>query len=539
MTTRSMPALPRSTPARRPAARVWLADDAQAGPRGARRHRALAAAHDAGGRITAAASAASARSRIWTNCSPPAATPMSWCSRPARCRLPAGLAQLAACFARDAVDRHRDALVRMPGKPRRGRAAARSPRCPTNRSALARACAAHAAAASRTAPPRSPHAVALRGSARARAGGLDAASYGSWYARAGRPVAAPVGPGLAQRAVRDRIRRMRRTRARPADGDLDALAARWPGWHARLAGFLMDDPLHAARRSWPRRTPRSRRPNAAAGTLRMTARHTRTPTSAWSWSPIAARRPSTTAWRACARPRRGGDPRRRQRLRRRHAGGRATPRRRRPRLRFIANPDNPGFAVACNQGVAPGERRRRGWRSSIRIAWSSPLAAAAARAWAPARWQCADRRGPGRRGWRARPGRAPPRSRLRRMLSGSHSPPARLASRWMHARSLQQVDAVSGALMLLPRILFDRISRFDAGYRLHAEDLGLCRRVRDAGAVVAVADDARWSCAACPRARGRCSSNGASVAACGAGSASSRRRAAARRCAPPCSRWAF
>jgi hypothetical protein len=33
----------------------------------------------------------------------------------------------------------------------------------------------------------------------------------------------------------------------PADGDLDALAARWPGWHARLAGFLKDDPLHDLR----------------------------------------------------------------------------------------------------------------------------------------------------------------------------------------------------------------------------------------------------------------------------------------------------
>ena len=58
-------------------------------------------------------------------------------------------------------------------------------------------------------------------------------------------------------------------------------------------------------------------------------------------------------------------------------------------------------------------------------------------------------------------------------------------------RSLQQVDAVSGALMLLPRILFARIGGFDVRYRLHAEDLDLCRRVRDAGAVVAVANDVR------------------------------------------------
>ena len=57
--------------------------------------------------------------------------------------------------------------------------------------------------------------------------------------------------------------------------------------------------------------------------------------------------------------------------------------------------------------------------------------------------------------------------------------------------ALQPVDAVSGALMLLPRTLFDRIGGFDIGYRLHAEDLDLCRRARMAGATVAVANDVR------------------------------------------------
>src|SRR3546814_14706920 len=45
--------------------------------------------------------------------------------------------------------------------------------------------------------------------------------------------------------------------------------------------------------------------------------------------------------------------------------------------------------------------------------------------------------------------------------------------------------------MLLPRALFDRIGGFDEGYRLHVEDLDLCRRAREAGAVVAVANDVR------------------------------------------------
>jgi hypothetical protein len=50
---------------------------------------------------------------------------------------------------------------------------------------------------------------------------------------------------------------------------------------------------------------------------------------------------------------------------------------------------------------------------------------------------------------------------------------------------LEDVDAVSGALMYLPRAVFDRIGGFDEGYFLHAEDLDLCRRVRDAGMRVA------------------------------------------------------
>ncbi len=45
--------------------------------------------------------------------------------------------------------------------------------------------------------------------------------------------------------------------------------------------------------------------------------------------------------------------------------------------------------------------------------------------------------------------------------------------------------------MLLSRPLFDRLDGLDEGYRLHAEDMDLCRRARQAGAVVAVANDIR------------------------------------------------
>jgi hypothetical protein len=39
----------------------------------------------------------------------------------------------------------------------------------------------------------------------------------------------------------------RRGEGGPYDGDMDRLAVRWPDWHARLAGFLMSDPLHGSR----------------------------------------------------------------------------------------------------------------------------------------------------------------------------------------------------------------------------------------------------------------------------------------------------
>jgi glycosyl transferase family 2 len=90
------------------------------------------------------------------------------------------------------------------------------------------------------------HAVLLRGSARQRAGGLDASSYGSWYAALIDLSLRFSGMGwrnvLCETAVV-----ARRAEGAPVEGDLDAIAARWPAWHARVAHFLMDDPLRAHR----------------------------------------------------------------------------------------------------------------------------------------------------------------------------------------------------------------------------------------------------------------------------------------------------
>jgi hypothetical protein len=92
------------------------------------------------------------------------------------------------------------------------------------------------------------HALFLRGSARRRAGGLDAASYAS-------SCAALIDlslrmAGLGWRNVLCETAFVgRRGEGVPLGDDVETLAVRWPAWHARLAQFLMQDPLHALRQS--------------------------------------------------------------------------------------------------------------------------------------------------------------------------------------------------------------------------------------------------------------------------------------------------
>jgi N-acetylglucosaminyl-diphospho-decaprenol L-rhamnosyltransferase len=52
-----------------------------------------------------------------------------------------------------------------------------------------------------------------------------------------------------------------------------------------------------------------------------------------------------------------------------------------------------------------------------------------------------------------------------------------------------EAEAVSGAVMLMPRRVFEWLNGFDEAYFLHCEDLDLCRRVRDAGWRVLLAGD--------------------------------------------------
>ncbi|MGH8078283.1 MAG: glycosyltransferase, partial [Lysobacter sp.] len=223
--------------------RVWLADDAQAGPRGyaiierwmartalkadyTRRQRgigevahldeALAACGDADVAVLAADAV------------------------PA----PGWLERLSACFDADG------AIASATPWSNAGETAA-WPRIgeieamPDDLDRLARAAAAMPATTPEL-PAAVAHAVLLRGSARKRVGGLDAASYGSWYAALIDLSLRLSGLGW-RNALCDTAFVGRRGEGGPFDGDMDRIAVRWPDWHARIAGFLMDDPLLAAR----------------------------------------------------------------------------------------------------------------------------------------------------------------------------------------------------------------------------------------------------------------------------------------------------
>lgn len=164
-----------------------------------------------------------------------------------------------------------------------------------------------------------------------------------------------------------------------------------------------------------------------------------------------------------------------------------------PRVRFIGNPDNPGFAVACNQGARDSTASWLAFVNPDLLVETDTLSRLRLHADALAgevllgvdlvdeaghRDEAARRRDPDFKG----------------MLAAMLSSPLRASKLGVpanEAEGLQQVDAVSGALMLMPRVLFDRLGGFDEGYRLHAEDLDLCRRARMAGAVIAVANDIR------------------------------------------------
>ncbi len=233
-------ALEAATPA---GTRVWLADDAQAGPRGQDLIRGwlartrLQAAHT---RRAAPLGEAAHLDEALRACGNADVAVLASDAVPT----PGWLERLADCLARD------PAIASATPWSNAGEAAA-WPRIgeivpidlPPAR--LAEACA--------QLPPGHPglpaavgHAVLLRGEARTRAGGLDAASYRSWYAALIDLSLRMAGLG-GRNVLCETAFVLRAREDAPGDGDMAALAARWPAWHARIAQCLMDDPLRALR----------------------------------------------------------------------------------------------------------------------------------------------------------------------------------------------------------------------------------------------------------------------------------------------------
>ena len=233
-------ALDATTPA---GTRVWLADDAQAGPRGnAIIERWLAqtplqAAHT---RRASPIGEAAHLDEALRACGNGDVAILASDARPA----PGWLERLQECLAHD------PAIATATPWSNAGEAAS-WPRIgeivemdasPTR---LARACA-QLGNAHPPLPSAVTHAVLLRGAARMRAGGLDPASYRSWYAALIDLSLRLSGLGW-RNALCETAFVARNVEGQPADGDMDALSVRWPAWHAQLAHFLMDDPLRALR----------------------------------------------------------------------------------------------------------------------------------------------------------------------------------------------------------------------------------------------------------------------------------------------------
>jgi GT2 family glycosyltransferase len=169
------------------------------------------------------------------------------------------------------------------------------------------------------------------------------------------------------------------------------------------------------------------------------------------------------------------------------------------RLRVVRNPANLGFGAGCNRGaeVARGDallllnpdcRIDADVVARLRAALGGqpPIGVLGATV-------CTPDGHPARGNRRRDP-------HVRRALA-SLSGLARFEARWSALAGVEMpaappppsgvedVEAVSGACMLLPRDAYRRLGGFDERYFLHAEDLDLCRRARAAGLRVAIARD--------------------------------------------------
>ncbi|GHA85321.1 glycosyltransferase family 2 protein [Cognatilysobacter bugurensis] len=240
---RCLAALERSTP---PGTRVWLADDAQVGPRA----HALIEHWCAHTRLQADYT----RRSVGVGETAHVAEALAACGNADVAVLasdavptPGWLERMAAALADD-----RAIATITPwcnagetaSWPRVARAARAAP-IPHDLDRIAAA-----AASLPTSAPELPaavgHAVLLRGVARQRAGGVDATGFRSWQAALTDLSLRLSGLGW-RNALCESAFVARLHEGTMVDGDVEALAVRWPDWHARLANFLMRDPLHARR----------------------------------------------------------------------------------------------------------------------------------------------------------------------------------------------------------------------------------------------------------------------------------------------------
>jgi N-acetylglucosaminyl-diphospho-decaprenol L-rhamnosyltransferase len=158
------------------------------------------------------------------------------------------------------------------------------------------------------------------------------------------------------------------------------------------------------------------------------------------------------------------------------------------RVRFFRNRMNRGFAMACNQGASALAEPWVCFVNPDVFIEHDTLSRLLAHA--------QERPGAGMLGVELvdQRGDVDPNSRrndvsLRALLKAGGRRESLYAA--PEHEALQRVDAISGALMLMPSNLFVKLGGFDESFRLHAEDLDLCRRVREGGYEVLVANDIR------------------------------------------------
>ncbi len=166
-------------------------------------------------------------------------------------------------------------------------------------------------------------------------------------------------------------------------------------------------------------------------------------------------------------------------------------------VRLIGNDDNPGFGAACNQGAALASGDVVLFLNPDAFLQSDTISRLRAVLDADASWgllgchvvdEDGKTYGPQRRReptWRRSLVSAVGLATLERRwpwLEGVEVPASvRPTSETGPSAGVEAVDAVNGSTLMLPLAVFRELGGFDEAFRLHAEDLDLCRRVRDAG----------------------------------------------------------